>query len=979
MITRLTGLAGICALLFIGTAFNGRNTPPRLLNPSHEAEQWADSVFNTLSLDEKIGQLFWIRAHSNLGEDHIRAVESAITDFHVGGLTFFQGTPEKQAELTNRYQKLSSKVPLIISMDAEWGLGMRLKNSTLSFPRQLMLGAIADNRLLYEMGRQVAKDCRRLGVHVNFAPVVDVNNNAENPVINTRSFGEDRYNVAAKSYMYMKGMQDNGVLACAKHFPGHGDTDVDSHLDLPVIPHPMSRLDSIELFPFKILIEQGVGSIMVAHLHVPAIDDTPNLPTTLSPKAVTGLLKKDLGFEGLIITDGLGMKGVAKHHRPGEVEAKALVAGNDILLLPGDLKMARETIKDYMATGKLDSLEVFERVKKVLRWKYRLGLTHFEPVQTAGLRKDLNDPHARALKRKLIENALTLVRNADNLVPFEGLEDLDMASLAIGANTQTPFQNTLSQYTRLDHYQVGKKPSSERRNTLLKKFEDKDAVIVSLHDMSTYARKNFGLTPETIQFVRDIQARVPVILVVFGNPYSLKYFDDIKCVLEAYDEDEMTQDIAAQALFGVFGMRGRLPVTASPKATYGQGLTTRKLFRLGYGLPEEVGLNSDSLAVIDSLAQMVVDSGAAPGCVVLVAKAGKVVYHKAFGYHTFAKKHPTRPDDVFDLASVTKVCATTLASMKLYDEGKIDLGQTLATYLPDLDTTNKADLVLEDMFRHRARLRPWIPFYLETVTPKKYPSKKIYRKRKIGDFSVPVADHLYMKKDYIDTIWNKIKASELRPKKEYKYSDLGLILMGKVVEKVAGKPLDDFANTCFYEPLCLQKTTFKPLEKLSKEVVVPTEEDRYFRRQRLQGYVHDMASAMMGGVAGHAGLFSDANDLAILMQMLLNGGYYGGEQFIRNETVNLFTRRCDGCTRRGIGFDMKELDPTKSQNMCAEASENTFGHLGFTGTAIWADPDEDLIYIFLSNRTYPSMHNFKLNRMDLRPRIQAAIYHALEK
>lgn len=970
-------ISSIFLIFFLATAFQEKNSTK--INDNDAAQKWVDSIFNEMSLDEKIGQLFWIRAHSDRGPDHIRGVEKAITDFHVGGLTFFQGTPEKQAELTNKYQSLTKRVPLMISVDGEWGLGMRLKESTISYPRQLMLGAIQDNRLIYDMGKAVAEDCKRLGIHVNFAPVVDVNNNAQNPVINTRSFGEDRYNVAAKSYMYMKGMQDNGIIACAKHFPGHGDTDVDSHYDLPVIPHDMNRLDSIELFPFQVLIDQGVGSIMIAHLHVPEIDDTPNFPTTLSKNAVTDLLKNRMNFDGLIMTDALEMQGVAKHHKQGEVEAKALVAGNDLLLLPGDLGNARRTIKEFMKSGKLDSMQVFASVKKALLWKHKVGLTKFEPIQLENLRADLNSNHSKVLKRKLIENALTLVRNDKNIIPFEGLEDFDLASLSIGSKTQTTFQKRLSKYKKISHFNVEKNITQSKQKELLDIFENKDAVIISTHDMSQYASKKFGLTESAKQLIHKIQKVTDVNLVIFGNPYALKDFDKIECVLNAYDEDEMTQDLAAQALFGVFGIRGRLPVTASENSRFGQGVMTKKLFRLGYGLPEEVGMNSDSLKKIDELAMKVVDSSAAPGCVVLVAKDGKVVYEKAFGHHTTRRKREMKTTDIFDLASVTKVCATTISAMKLYDEGKIDLNGKLGEYLPELDTTNKKDLVLEDMFRHRARLNSWIPFYLETVTRRKYPMRDIYQKQPNDDFSIPVAENLFMKNDWIDTIWYKINSSNLSSTVRYKYSDLGMILMGKTINEVCAKPVDQFANECFYSPLCLQTTCYKPLDKFPKSNIVPTEEDRYFRRQKLQGHVHDMAAAMMGGVAGHAGLFSNANDLAILFQMLLNNGYYGGEQFIQSSTVEEFTKRCDECTRRGIGFDMKELNPRKSQNMCAEASENTFGHLGFTGTVVWADPDQNLVYIFLSNRTYPSMNNYKLNKLDLRPRIQSAIYNSIEK
>lgn len=962
-------------LLFSFQPNNNTTNPPKDI--LEKEKQWVDSVFQSLSLDQRIGQLMWIRAHSNLGEKHIAAVTKLITEYEIGGLTFFQGTPEKQAELTNRYQELSN-IPLVISVDAEWGLGMRFKEHGFSFPKQIMLGAIQDNRLIYEMGKEVALQCRRIGMHVNFAPVVDVNNNPLNPVINYRSFGEDRYNVAAKSYMYMKGMQDYGVLASAKHFPGHGDTDTDSHLDLPIINHSMNRLDSIEMFPFKILIDQGVGSIMIAHLSVPAIDATPNFPTSLSRKAVTDLLKNDLNYQGLILTDGLGMKGVTKHHGNGEVEAKSLAAGNDVLLLPQDIPASFKAIKAYMADGRLDSLQVFESVKRTLRLKYQMGLNNYQPIKLENLRADLNNNHAKALKRKMIENALTLVRNDDNLIPFREMESLNLASLAIGASAETPFQEALSFYKDLEKLQTGKEISIAKSKKLIHSLKDKDAVIVSLHDMSSRASQNFGISKSTRNFIKDLQDETEVILVLFGNPYALKYFDDLDCVLQAYEEDEMVQDLASQALFGVFPIQGRLPITASAKSKFGQGLRTQSLFRLGRGMPEEVGLRSDSLALIDTLAQMVMDSNAAPGCVVLVAKDGKIVYHKAFGHHTYDKKQVMSKTDIFDLASVTKVCASTLSTMKLHEEGHISIFDPMSKHLPSLDSTNKSDIIIRDMLSHHAKLAPWIPFYKNTVSTKGYPKSEFYQKKKRSDFEIEVANNLFMNKAYVDSIWLQIDTSALRENVEYKYSDLGLLLTGRMIQEVSKQPLEDYVATTFYQPLGLQTTGYRPLERFTKTQIPPTEEDNYFRHQRLQGHVHDMGAAMLNGVAGHAGLFSNASDLAVIMQMLLNKGYYGGTQFLKAETINLFTQRCDNCSRRGIGFDMLQTDITIGPNMAPSASNRTFGHYGFTGTCVWADPEHQTIVVFLSNRTYPKMSNNNLGDMDFRTRVQEVVYRALD-
>ena len=942
-------------------------------------QYWVDSIYSSLSEDERIGQLFSVRAHSDKGPEHIREVERAIKKYHVGGLCFFQGTPEKQAELTNRYQAMSRELPLMISMDAEWGLGMRLKENSISFPRQLSLGAVQDNRLIYEMGKEVAYQLRRLGVHVNFAPVVDVNNNAANPVINTRSFGEDRYNVAVKSYMYMRGMQDNGVLACAKHFPGHGDTDVDSHLDLPVIAHDRQRLDSIELFPFRILAEQGVAGMMIAHLAVPALEARENMPTSLSRGTVTDLLRNQYGFEGLIWTDGLGMKGVTKHYRPGEVEARALQAGADVLLLPQDLEAARTQIRAWLADGRIEPAQFEQSVKRVLADKYRLGLTRPQRVLLTNLRSDLNNDHARALKRELSAAALTVVRNPSNLIPFRDLDGVSFASLALGQDRPSNFQTTLGRYADFRHFQAGKTLSATEQKRLVERLEKFDVVVVGLHDMSSYAQREFGISSSQLELIETLRQRTKVVLTVFGNPYALAKFPNVEYLLVAYDDDADTQDIAAQGLFGALPMRGKLPVTAGPNARYGQGIETPNLFRLGFSRPEEVGISSRRLASVDTLMEEMVDKGAAPGGVLLVAKDGKIVHWKAYGYHKYDKHRPVRRDDVFDLASVTKVMASTLSAMKLHEENKLSIYEPMQRYVSDLDTTNKVGLTVRDMMAHRARLRPWIPFYTATVDRKQRPLEAYYRPRSEGDFYVPVTDRLYLLQQYRDTIWQKIYSSPLRSQVGYKYSDLGFYLVGKMVENVSGQRLDRYASENFYKPLGLQRTGFNPTTFVSKSEIPPTEKDKYWRQEDVHGYVHDMGAAMMGGVAGHAGLFSTAKELAVLGQMLLNGGYYGGRRYLEPETIEVFTRRCETCTRRAVGWDMLQLDPRYNANLSTLASTNTFGHLGFTGTAVWIDPDENLIFVFLSNRTYPTMKNNKLGRYNYRPRTQDAVYRAIER
>ncbi|MEZ4896266.1 MAG: glycoside hydrolase family 3 N-terminal domain-containing protein [Saprospiraceae bacterium] len=943
------------------------------------ADQWVDAKYNQMSETERIGQLFMIRAHSNLGPDHVRSVEDQIRKYQVGGLCFFQGDAPTQAALTNSYQGMS-KIPLLISMDAEWGLGMRFKEKAISFPRQLTLGAIQENWLIYDMGKEIAQEMLRIGVHVNFAPVVDVNNNASNPVINDRSFGEDRYNVATKGYMYMKGMQDAGVLACAKHFPGHGDTDVDSHQDLPVIRHNMQRLDSIELYPFKSLIQHGVGGVMVAHLSVPAIDPRPHYPTSLSHAAITDLLKDQLHFDGLVFTDALDMKGVTKYFKPGEVAVEAFLAGHDMLVLPENMEEAIQAFRAALDEGKITWPMVEARVKRILQVKYRMGLINYQPIDLNNIEDDINNHQALALKQRLYENAITLVRNREDHIPIKDIADLKLATVAIGSNTRTPFQKRIEDYVTSTHFYTDFDLIESKSPEFLKGLEGKDLVIISLVGMSKYKKNQFGISDAALDFIEKVRTSHPVILTVFGNPYSLEYFTKIPNLICAYEDDPVAQDVTAQALFGALPFKGRLPISAGPEFPFSTGVETASLDRLGYAVPERVGMNSDSLRMVDAIVTHLIRQHAAPGCQVLIAKDQKIIYEKAFGKHTYDQGPNVQLSDLYDVASITKVAATTLAIMKLYELGAVRLDETLGEALPELQETNKSDMQIEEVMAHHSGLIGWIPFYRETVIGNRRsakPDPKFYRNTASRVYSVEVAKDLFMKQSYEDSIWQRIYDSDLRSSKSYRYSDLGFYLMAKVVQRSSQMPLDRFVDSLFYHPLGLRHTAFNPYREFLKKQIVPTEEDHYFRNQMVQGYVQDMGAAMLGGVSGHAGLFTNAEDLASIMQLLLNGGTYGGKQYFHEETIKRFTTRFTGSTRRGIGFDMKELDIHKPANMAKKASYATFGHTGYTGTCVWADPELNLIFVFLSNRTYPNANINLLNRENYRERIHEAIYASI--
>ncbi len=953
---------------------------PTLLLAQSDVENrriWVDSVFNEMTDAQRVGQLFMVRAHSDKGQDHVDKLIGLVENQQVGGLCFFQGNPEEQARINNLLNEKVAHVPLLVSSDAEWGLGMRLKKYGVSFPYNMALGAIQDNKLIYELGHYISDDCKRLGIHINLAPVVDVNNNAANPVINFRSFGEDIYNVAVKSYMYAKGHEDNGVLACAKHFPGHGDTDTDSHLDLPIIKHSRERLDSIELFPFKFLADQGIGSMMVAHLSVPAFDTTPNLPTTLSKPVVTGLIREELGYDGLIMTDGLDMDGVTKHHKRGTLEGVALDAGNDILLIPSEVELAIENILKRLDEGSLDRDQVYTSVKRILKAKYDCGLSNYSPIELSSIEEDLKRSESYVFRKKLIQGSMTLVRDEHDLYPFNSNSKERILSIAIGASDSNQFQDRLSDFKSIDKIQLGSKINSGKIKSLLSKSSKYDKLIVSLHGMSNSKRKNFDMSADQVELIKALSAHKGITLLLFGNPYALYAFDDVPSVLVAYSDQDDVQDIAAQAMFGVYRIDGKLPVTASSKSKFNDGEVVPRSLVLGYANPEDMGFHSDLKLSVDSIAKEAIREKATPGCVVLVAKDGHIVLEEAYGYHTYKRRSETEESAVFDLASVTKIAATTLSVMSLEEAGLIDLQDSLGKHIPFLKGSNKENLVIADVLRHRSGLKAWIPFYLETVDSRRRPVDSLYSNKADDDFSVEVARKLFMNEAYVDSVWTKIVASEVKPEQGYVYSDLGFYLMAALVRAKTGQSIDQYVHERFYGPMGLDRLGFNPLKSISKKDIPPTERDNYFRQQVVQGYVHDMGAAMLGGVSGHAGLFGTASDLSVVMQMLLNGGRYNGKQYLSANTIRTFTQRCESCSRRGLGFDMKQLDESITLNMAESASPYTFGHLGFTGIACWADPQENLIYIFLSNRTYPSMKNNKLGRLNYRPRIQEAVYQAL--
>ncbi|RMA64243.1 beta-glucosidase-like glycosyl hydrolase [Ulvibacter antarcticus] len=936
-------------------------------------QKWVDSIYGNMSLQEKVGQLFMPVIFSSDSKKKTDQIKDLIANQYIGGLIFSKGGPKQQIKLNNEYQELSN-IPMLMAMDAEWGLAMRL-DSTYAYPWNMTLGAITDNKIVEKVGRRIGEQTRRMGMNINFAPVVDINTNPANPIIGNRSFGEDKYNVAEKSLAFMKGLQSVGVLANAKHFPGHGDTDQDSHKTLPTINFSKARIDSIELYPYKRLIREGLSSVMVAHLNVPSLEDRHNFPSSLSENIVTNLLKGKLGFNGLVFTDALNMKGASDYKEPGGIDLAAFLAGNDVLLISEDIPKAHALMVNAYREGVITEERLLHSVKKILFAKYKVGLNKYIPVNPAFVVQDLNSVYDDVLYEEVMENALTVIKNEEELLPLRDLKDNKFAYVNFGNDSGADFLDQLQKYTKVDWVKANS------LDDYIQKLKFYDYVIIGFHKSNEGPWKDYEFTEKELVWLYEIARLNKVILDVFARPYAmldLKTTTNFEGIIISYQNSKVSQELSAQLIFGARSAKGRLPVSLGEDFPVGTGVDTENLKRLQYGSPESVGMSTYRLKKIDSLARVGLWGNMMPGAQILVARKGKVIYSKNFGYHTQNRKNSVKDNDLYDVASLTKILSTTPLVMELFDRDIITMDSQLGELLPEYKNSNKAHITLRDMLSHYARLKAWIPFYSATIdSVTKRPASKYYSEKSNSDFNIKVADDLYLRKDYKDSIYEQIRVSELRSRLSYKYSDLPYYIMKKYLEEFYGTPLDELIQTHLYQSLGANYTTYLPLSKFSKVDIVPTEEDNYFRMQKVHGYVHDQGAAMMGGVGGHAGIFSNANDVAKIMQLYLWDGFYGGTRYFSPETMQAFNTcyYCEDNVRRGVGFDKPQLG--ESGPTCGCVSMTSFGHSGFTGTFTWADPEQELVYVFLSNRTYPSADNRKIIGSNLRSNIQEAIYEAI--
>lgn len=923
-------------------------------------EMWIARAMDTLTLNEKIGQLFIQPIEAQHG------LEVLLNKYNVGGLLLQQGDLEGHHRLIRQAQQISS-VPLLIAMDARRGLGSSLED-VVSFPSFAALGAIQNEAYLYDLGREVAQQCRVLGVHINMSPILRSSPGIrQNQSSEADVFSEDQGKAFAKGLQYMQGMQDYGLIPCYEQ--------------LPVRP----QLATAERGIIGTSASSSLQGKLVAQLSlIPQsnnIYDKSLLLRTSEPQAF--LYEKYLKLEGLVLSDPL----MQRQGDAATLAVEALKAGNDILVASADLEAAISGIMTAMQQGSIKQTDIDRRVYKILRAKYKVGLDTSYDEENIEIKEAVNQPSSGVLKQYLYEEALTLVRDEEGLIPVKVLDTTTFASLSINLSSgreASPFQQMLNRYAPFEHYHIEDTHKKFNYDQLFRQVSVHGHVFVAVYEQPD---RKTNINKEVMSFLNFLQQKTKLTIVSFAPPGALSDLDNFRSLVCAYDDDPVAQQVAPQLLFGAIAARGKLPLNASARLTAGTGINTKPLARLGYALPETVGLNADTLAIIDSLAQWAIDEEATPGCQVLVARNGKVIFERAYGYQTYDKKVPITPETVYDIASVTKVAATVQAVMFLQERGVIDIDEKASYYLPELKKTDKQNITVRELLLHRAGLRSFIPFWAMTRDDRKELNRELYSPQPAEQFDMQVSRNLYGTSSLRDSVWHWTIDSKLRrlrgrrnpswkPEYNYRYSDLSFYILHQLVERVTNQPMDEFLAQNFYDPLGLTTLTYQPLKKFPASRIAPTEKDDHFRDELVRGTVHDEGAALCGGVAGHAGLFSNAHDLAVLMQMNLQDGIYGGDRYFLPGTVSRFSIRQYNDSRRGLGWDKPEFlrdgGPT-----APEASYASYGHLGFTGTSVWVDPKYDLVYVFLSNRIHPSARNTKLLTEGVRTKIQSVVYRAM--
>ncbi|MBQ0114968.1 MAG: serine hydrolase [Bacteroidales bacterium] len=993
----------LCLVALLPAVADGTNAMPTLFRNVDKSAMnaWVEATFNKMTPAERVSQLF-IMAISPKNDEATRAlVKKYVADNKVGGLIYMESNMNELAQTTNYAQSLAS-VPLLMTIDGEWGLAMRLPN-TPNFGRNLSIGSIADETLLYKYGLEAAREFRRIGLHVNFSPVLDVNDNSKNPVIGTRSFGESPEAVARLGVAYARGLEDGGVIAVGKHFPGHGAATEDSHKTLPTIAKSMNELNSCELVPFKRFIDAGLSGILTAHLSVDAIDKS-RIPTTMSYNCITELLKHKMNFNGLVFTDALNMNGALAME--GSPCVNALAAGNDVLLMPVNADTEVEAVLKAIADGKLNQRDIDERCKKMLQYKYALSLTTPQSVDLNNLDKDINSAQSQVVLHKLAAASVTVIKNTNNVLPIKNLPNRKIAVVTMGNDKglASMFHDRADDYaevTSIDFKQGDSQPGLVDK---IKTGKFNTVVVAVCGEEPIYRTALQKLASECDN----------LIVTLLCQPYDIQKYADVitnnrvKAVLLTYNNGDLAEDYAVQTIFGGNAACGKLPISlvcGNKKYNAGYGLTYNAT-RLGYTIPAEVGMDNILLHQIDSVAQYALSQKAFPGCQVVVGRHGKIVCKRSYGETAFGNGVNVTDNTLYGLASVSKATGTLSAVMKVFDDGKFKLNDRASKYIAGLQNTDKEDLTFTDLLYHETGMPPSLSMWQMMMDPSTYTGSLIVGKEDADHnikimkgayghkdaklrtdilsntptdvFNIQIADGIWGGKPTYDSIMNRIYSAQLG-KKRYLYSCLNFCLLANAVQNITKTQLNDYVNTNIFAPLGSYHTMYRPLTKFDADQIAYTEFDTYLRRQHIHGYVHDELAAFSGGVQGNAGLFSTANDLAKLMQMLLNGGTYGSEQFYKPSTVKVFMTSKSPNSHRGLGYDKPIVDDPEDSSTCPEATAETVGHTGFTGTCFWIDPKNDMFYIFLSNRVSPTRDNPAFSRVSARSHIQTLIYKSLVK
>lgn len=983
----------IATLIFLLTTFipvfSANQSQIKKRINSAECKIWVDSIYNTLNERERVAQLFIPMINPRNGDQTKSIIKDLIQTEKMGGILFNKGSIDDYATMTNYAQSISD-IPVLMTLDGEWGLSMRIPE-TPRFPYNMGLGAINDKKLLYEYGKEVARECKEIGLHVNFAPVLDVNSNPANPVIGYRSFGEDPNRVTELGIAYSQGLEDGGVLSVCKHFPGHGDTSVDSHEALPSVNHDIETLKSTDLKPFKQYITSGLSGIMVGHLSIPALDPQ-NKPASLSKTIISDFLCHEMGFKGLIFTDALGMKGANSTINNC---ISALIAGADILLAPANPSKDLDAVISAIKSGKISKEDIEFKCKKLLSYKYALGLNKLMPIRPDSIISRLNSPSADAINRKLASASTTIIFNKTNLLPIKNLANKKIALINIGNDDDNTFTSFCAKYAKLNTFSGSEIISPN----ILGKIKEHDIVIVGIFNHKAISKQIFSQ-------LKSIPNLIPVFFI---NPYEMAEFGEnlknLNTLVIAYDNTRYTREYGAQAIFGGIDVTGTLPVNLKNIATIGTGVITHKT-RLGYTSPLAIGINPEIESNIDSIINLGINTKAFPGCQLIVAKDGNVILDKSYGTLDFHSGINVTSETIYDLASVSKATGTLPGIMKAFDNGLFNLNSKASKHIPQLQSEDKKDITIKELLYHESGMPASVNMFNIMIDSTSYNGKliqskpdsthtikiefkayghkdaklrnDILAKNATQDYPIAAADGIYVGQTTIDTIMSRIYNIKIRDTKRYNYSCLNFCLLMNLEENITKRPHNEWVDETIYAPLGAYHTGYRPLEKWDKKQIAPTEFDSFLRQQTVWGYVHDETANFSGGVQGNAGLFSNANDLAKLCQMWLNGGTYGGERILSKKTVELFTTSKSPTCRRGLGFDKPDKQDEKKSPTCKEASAATYGHVGFTGTCFWVDPEENLIYIFLCNRVNPTRNNAAFSELNIRPRLFSEIYKAIK-